>query len=124
VKGLFVRFVVMIVAVVLAAAGFVIAAGFLFAALCIYLGHFLGLAAAAAATAGIAILVSLLLLLIARAIVSRRSKRTEKSAAILGAILGKELDDFSPAKRLLLALAAGFAVGMSPRLRRILFDLL
>lgn len=123
-KGLVVRFMVMGVAVMLAVAGFVIAIGFLFAALCIYLGHFMGLAAAAAATAGITIVFSLLLLLIARAIVSRRSRKTEQSAAILGALLGRELNDFGPTKRLLLALAAGFAVGMSPRLRRILFELL
>lgn len=123
-KGLVVRIVVMGVAVILAVAGFVIATAFLFAALCIYLGHFIGLAAAAAATAGIAIVISLLLIFIAKAAVSRRSKKVESSAAILGAILGRELNDFGPTKRLLLALAAGFAIGVSPKLRRILFDLI
>mgnify|MGYP001556220247 CR=1 FL=1 len=123
-KGLFVRFAVMTLAVVLAVAGFVIATGFLFAALCIYLSYFMGLAAAAAATAGIAILISLLLLLIAKMAVSRRSKKAESSAAILGAVLGTELKDMGTTKRLLIALAAGLAVGISPRLRRILFGLL
>lgn len=125
-KGLFFQFGVLALAGVLAALGLCIALGFLFAALCIYLGQFVSLPVATALTAVIAILCSLLVLLIAKMIVSRRAKKAEGSAAILGALLGKELKDvqgFGVTKRLIVALVAGFAVGISPRLRRILFEL-
>lgn len=126
-KGIIFPIVVMTIAGVLAALGLCIALGFLFAALCIFLSHFVSLPVATALTAIIAILCSLLVLLIAKMVVTRRAKKAESSAAILGALLGKQLKDvegFGVTKRLIVALVAGFAVGVSPRLRRILFELL
>lgn len=126
-KGLFFQFGVLALAGVLAALGFIIAVGFLFAALCMYLAQFVSVAVAAALTAVIAIIVSLVVLLIGKLVVSRRTKKPESSAAIMGALLGKQLKDvegLGVTKRLIIALVAGFAIGISPRLRRILFELL
>ncbi len=125
-KGLIFQAVVLVLAAVLAGLALCIALGFLFAALCIYLTHFMSLTLATAATAAIAIVIALLILLIAKMLVSRRTRKAESSAAVLGALLGEDLKaikGFGTTKRLLVALVAGIAVGLSPRLRRILFEL-
>ena len=86
---------------------------------------------AALATAGAALLFAALVLLIAwlmtRRTVSPASRNRQRNAAELGELLGRQAHDFVAGNSLPILgvlLAAGFAMGFSPRLRKLLLKLL
>jgi hypothetical protein len=127
VSGLKFRVAVLAISLMLAGAGFVAAFVFLFIALYSWLAVYFSPAIAALICAGAAILFVLVVFLFAGLVTSRRRRRKDESALLLGALLGEEMRDLakaSPARRLLIALAAGFAMGFSPRLRKILGGML
>lgn len=118
-------------AILIASAGGCVAIVFLILAL--YLG-LVGMMApwlAALATAGAALLFSLLVLFIAKLITRRTIAPThrnrQRSAADLGELLGRQAHDLVAGNSLSLLgilIAAGFAMGFSPRLRKFLMKLL
>jgi hypothetical protein len=135
-----IRFAIMTAALLLAAVGFVATAVFLCMALYSGLQTVLTPPMAALSAAGILLLVSLVIIGIGSAIagaVSRgaaraRARRSNATATArlggeLGRLLGESAFKFitdSPVRVLIGALAAGFAVGASPRIRSFLQDLL
>lgn len=124
---------VVIVAVILACAtGLIAAFGLLVAADFFAFEIILPPVWAALAAAGTALLFCVLAVVIGKLVLgslrkrSRRRMRTRIAAAVselFGADLG-ELADRHPARAIGIALAAGFAIGFSPGLRRVLFALL
>ena len=119
------RIVVFVLSLTIAAAGMIAAAVFLGVALYSWLAMFFSPAIAALLCAGAAVLFALIVLLFGSLLARRRKK--DDAAVLLGALLGEEvrgLTEASTAKRLLIALAAGFAVGLSPRLRKIIAGML
>jgi hypothetical protein len=106
--------------------------GYFVFALYLWLDAYLVAPAAAAVSGGIVLFIALFLMLIARALL-RRPKRRDLSAmtpteaaAQIGGVLGDKVHGFAglPAgSSLLTALVAGFAVGMSPKLRSALWSL-
>ena len=137
--GLITRFAVAMAALLLAAIMAVVALGFL--AFGVYLSFATLMSArwAAFATALAALLLTVIVLLIARgvcALVARRGargksdrSRTDASrlAALLGDTLGNEFAAYAaahPEMTVIGALVSGFAVGLSPGLRRALRDLI
>jgi len=86
---------------------------------------------AALVTAGVALLFSLLVVLIAR-LITRRAvpsalRNRHRNAADLGELFGRQAHDFVAGNSLPMLgilLAFGFAMGISPRLRKILMKLL
>ncbi|HEX4160586.1 MAG TPA: hypothetical protein VHY79_19115 [Rhizomicrobium sp.] len=124
---------VVIVAVILACAtGLIAAFGLLVAADYFAFEIILPPVFAALAAAGTAILFSVLAVVIGRLVLGglrKRARRKTQSriAAVVGELFGSELGglaDRHPARAIGLALAAGFAVGVSPGLRRALFAFL
>ena len=117
----------MAVSLTLASVGLIAAIGFLFDALYLYLADFVSPVNAALLTALSGLLFALIVLGLGRLAVAMRARRKDDVALLFGALLGKEffgLADARPATRILVALAAGFAIGLSPRLRKILSGLL
>lgn len=118
-------------AILIASAGGCIA--FVFVVVAFYLGlaQIMPAWAAALATAGAAIVLSLIVLLLARIFsggrVSAEQRARQRNAAELGELLGRQAHSFlssnSPAV-LGALLAAGFAIGFSPKLRKFLMKLL
>ena len=105
----------------LAGAAFVAAFVFAFIALYSWFATFLSPMLAALACAGASVLFALVVLLFGS--LGARRRRKDDAAVLLGALLGEEvrgLTEGGTTKRLLIALAAGFAVGLSPRLRKII----
>jgi hypothetical protein len=139
-QGMAIRIAIMTAALLLAAVGFVAVAVFLCMALFNGLAVVLTPAWAALSAAGILLLLSLVIILlgsaIARAVARNaareRAKKSNASASAklggeLGRLLGESAFKFitdSPARVLIGALVAGFAVGASPRLRSFLQDIL
>ncbi len=125
-----------ILALLGAAAGIgILALGFLSAALYLALIDPLGTPAAALVTGGVLIAVAALLLLIVKLLAPRPHRPPEASArpdgpaaaAKLGEMLGEEggaLIKGHPGTAMLAALAAGFVVGSSPKIRSRLMSLL
>lgn len=118
-------------AILIASAGGCVALVFLIVALYLGLATIMAPWLAALATAGAAILFSLLVVLIAR-LMTRRSvapsiRNRQRNAAELGELLGRQAHDFVAGNSLPMLgilLAAGFAMGFSPRLRKFLMKLL
>ena len=135
-----IRIAIMTAALLLAAVGFAAVAVFLCVALYSGLSIVLTPPWAALSAAGILLLLSLVIILLGSAIaraVARNAARerarksnasaTAKLGGELGRLLGESAFKFitdSPARVLIGALVAGFAVGASPRLRSFLQDLL
>jgi hypothetical protein len=85
---------------------------------------------AALATAGLALVFLFVVMLLARlvaAIAGSRGPDPQRDAAFLGNLVGRRMEDWHQRNSLfavMAALSAGFVVGMSPRLRGILLDIL
>jgi hypothetical protein len=121
-------------AILIAAAGGIVAVTFLIIAMYELLETVMAPWLAALSTAGIAILFSVLVLVLARVAMKVAAPSPPKTAhsglgltAELGAILGKEARDFVENNSLstigILAVV-GFALGISPKLRRAIWKLL
>jgi hypothetical protein len=118
-------------AILIASAGVCVAIVFLVMAFYLMISEMMTAWLAALTTAGAALLFALLVLLSARMITRKAipaaTRNRERSAAELGEILGRQAHRFvnanSPAM-LGVLLAAGFAMGFSPRLRKWLMRLL
>lgn len=136
-RDLVARIAIMAAGLLVALVGVAGAAIFVCVALYAFLLTMLPAYLAALATAGVLLLLSLIVLAIGAkaAKTRRRSKRTGArpglSAGILGAELGKMLGEDAqafvakkPLVTLLLAVAGGFIVGVSPRLRALLLNIL
>jgi len=129
-ERLFARLAINSAAIALALMGACIALVFLIIAFYFGMTELMPSWAAALATAGAAVVLSLLVLLIARAIspsVSARDREKQRSAADLGETLGRHAHTFLAANSPLLMLGLtvlGFALGFSPRLRKILMRML
>jgi ABC-type protease/lipase transport system fused ATPase/permease subunit len=118
-------------AILIASAGGCVALVFLIVAFYLLLTGMMAPWLAALATAGAALLFSLLVLLIARPATRSRvpqaTRNRHRATAELGELLGRQAHNFVSANSptlLALLLGAGFAVGFSPRLRKILMKLL
>lgn len=127
----FSRLAVNSAAILIASAGGCVTLVFLLVAFYLFLSTLMAAWLAALATAGAALVFSLLVLLIARAITRKTippSARTRaRSAADLGELLGRQAHDVlrgNSLGMLGLLLGVGFAMGFSPRLRKILMKLL
>ena len=87
---------------------------------------------AALAAAGTAILFCVVAVIAGKLILSAMNKRTRRNmhtriASIIGEVFGADLGEFTdrhPARSIGAALAAGFALGFSPKLRKALLHLL
>jgi hypothetical protein len=121
-------------AILIAAAGGIVAVTFLIVAMYELLQTVMAPWLAALSTAGIALLFSVLVLVLARIAMRVAAPAPPKAArtglgltAELGAILGKEARDFVENNSLstigILAVV-GFALGISPKLRKLLWKLL
>jgi uncharacterized protein YqfA (UPF0365 family) len=118
-------------AILIASAGGCVAIVFLIVAFYLALAGTMAPWLAALATAGAALLFSLLVVLIARLITQRTIppalKNRHRAAADLGELLGRQAHDFVSGNSLSmvgLLLALGFAMGFSPKLRKMLMKLL
>jgi hypothetical protein len=134
-RGLIARIATSIALMVIALVAVLVALGYFVFALYLWLAEYLVPPAAALVSGAIVLFVALLLVMIASAMLrgSRRRRRDlassipEEAAAELGGLLGDKVQGFANLHRgssLLTALAAGFAVGVSPRLRSLLWRLL
>jgi len=128
---LFARLAINSAAILIAAAGGCVMLVFLVVAFYLFLATMMAAWLAALATAGAALVFSLLILLIARMATRSRTTPAErarhKSAAELGELLGRNAHNFvaSNSPSLLIALlGVGFALGLSPKLRKLLMKLL
>jgi uncharacterized protein YqfA (UPF0365 family) len=118
-------------AILIASAGGCVALVFLIVAFYLALAGVMASWLAALATAGAALLFSLLVVLIAR-LITRRTippgvRNRHRAAADLGELLGRQAHDFVSGNSLSMVgilLALGFAMGFSPRLRKMLMKLL
>jgi len=118
-------------AILIASAGGCVALVFLIVAFYLALAGVMAPWLAALATAGAALLFSLLVVLIAR-LITRRTipsgvRNRHRAAADLGELLGRQAHDFILGNSLSMVgilLALGFAMGFSPRLRKMLMKLL
>ncbi|MGD0141749.1 MAG: hypothetical protein ABSC92_01165 [Rhizomicrobium sp.] len=131
-RGLIVRLATVVVAFVIASVGFVVALGFAMVGVYFLFSQIASPAWAAFDSALSAIVFSLFVLGVAY-LTSRRPRRRRAAgsdpnylAAILGGELGRRFKKFTDANAgssIFASFAAGFAVGASPKLRAILFDL-
>jgi membrane protein implicated in regulation of membrane protease activity len=118
-------------AILIASAGGCVAMVFLFIAAYIGLSTVMAPWLAALVIAGAALVFVLLVLLIARAItrkvVPSAAKARHRSTAELGELLGRQAHDFVAGNSPMMLgglLVVGFAMGFSPRLRKLLMKLL
>lgn len=118
-------------AILIASAGGCVALVFLIVALYLGLATMMAPWLAALTTAGAALLFALFVLLIARLMTRKTvplaNRNRHRSAADLGELLGRQTHDFVAGNSLPMLgilIAAGFAMGFSPRLRKILMKLL
>ena len=132
------RIAIIAAALLVAAVGIGAAAVFLCLALYSVLLTLLSAPLAAVAAAALVFVLSLFVILLGRALangLARRARRARAKrggaafafSAELGRILGEDAQKFiagKPVLTLLLALAGGFVVGISPRLRALLLTLL
>lgn len=131
-RGLVIRLAIAAAAMLLGVLGFIAALAWFLFAIDLKLDTMMTPALAALATGGAAILFALIVMLIGRSVLSgRRSKPSRKHdsgdpALELGRVIGEEAANFvTEHKRgvLIASLAAGFAFGISPRLRKLLLRL-
>lgn len=127
----FSRLAVNSAAILIASAGGCVTLIFLLVAFYLFLSTLMAAWLAALATAGAALVFSLLVLLIARMITRKTippaARARSRSAAELGELLGRQAHDVlrgNSLGMLGLLLGIGFAMGFSPRLRKILMKLL
>lgn len=118
-------------AILIASAGGCVMLVFLIVAFYLFLATMMAPWLAALATAGAALLFSLFVILIARLItrstMPRSANARHRSAAELGELLGRQAHTFLAGNSLgmlALLLGVGFAMGFSPRLRKLLMKLL
>jgi hypothetical protein len=118
-------------AVLIASAGGCVALIFVLFAFYLFLSTMIEPWQAALAVAGTALVASIIVVLIARMITRKTIPKgvnsRNRSAADLGELLGRQTHDFMAGNSLGMLgmlLAAGFAMGFSPRLRRILMKIL
>lgn len=118
-------------AILIASAGGCVMLVFLIIAFYLFLSTMMVAWLAALATAGAALVFSLLVLLIGRLLTRKTvppaARNRHRSAADLGEVLGRQAHDFLAGNSLGMLgvlLAAGFAMGFSPRLRKILMKIL
>lgn len=128
---LFARLAISVATMLIASAGFMVALIFVIYAIYLVLLNSMEPWEAALATAGVAILFAMLVLLIGRLATRTRVPIGEKArlarAADLGELIGKQTRNFASlnsSKTLLGLLVAGFAIGVSPRLRALLMKIL
>lgn len=130
--GILIRAVVVVAVVLACATGLTAAFGLLVAADYFAFATILPPPLAALAAAGTAILFCLLAVIVGKLVLSAIKRRTRRNlqprlAALVGDVFGKELADVAerhPGRAMGLALAAGFALGFSPGLRKALFSLI
>jgi hypothetical protein len=134
-RRFFARLAISIALILIALVAVLIAVGYFVFALYLWLTNYFVPPAAAVVAGVIILVVAALLALIARAFM-RGSKRRGKdyasmsaaeTAAELGSLFGDKVQGFANMSRgtsLLTALVAGFAVGVSPKLRAILWRVL
>ncbi|HEX4080436.1 MAG TPA: hypothetical protein VHX61_16360 [Rhizomicrobium sp.] len=126
--GIMIRGVVIVAVILACATGLTACFGLLVAADYFAYTNILPPVYAALAAAGTALLFCLVALIVGKIILSGMKRRARRSiqarvAATIGEIFGKELGDLAdqyPTRVLGIALAAGFALGFSPTLRRAL----
>ena len=132
----FARLAISIALIVVALVAVLIAVGYFVFALYLWLAEYLVPPAAALAAGGIILVVAVVLALISSKMLrgsKRRSNRdtaamsAAETAAELGNLFGDRVQGFAQMGRgtsILTALAAGFAVGVSPKLRGILWRII
>jgi hypothetical protein len=134
-RRLIARIATSIALMVIALIAALVALGYFVFALYLWLAEYLVPPAAALVSGGIVLFIALMMVMIAGALLrgSRRRRRdlptinAAETAAEIGGLLGDKVHGFANLHRgssLLTALAAGFAVGVSPKLRSILWRLL
>jgi hypothetical protein len=131
-RGLIARLATVVVACMLASVALVVALGFAMVGVYFVFAQFVSPPWAAFDSALSAIVFSALVLLIAFAIARRPRKRRAASnpnyvAAMVGDLLGsrfRKLASENTRTSIFASFAAGFAVGVSPKLREFLFDLI
>jgi Putative Actinobacterial Holin-X, holin superfamily III len=120
---------------VVALVALLIAVGYFVFALYLWLAEYLVPPAAAVVAGGIILLVAIVLALIAGRMFRGSKPRNRDTAALgaaetaaeLGSLFGDKMQSFASMNRttsILTALAAGFAVGVSPKLRGLLWRLI
>lgn len=130
--GLLIRGVVVVAVILACAIGLAAAFGLLVAADYFAFAIVLPPVLAALAAAGTALLFCFVVVVVGKLVLSALKRRTRRVlqprlAAFVGEIFGKELADVAerhPGRSMGLALAAGFALGFSPRLRNAILSLL
>jgi uncharacterized membrane protein YciS (DUF1049 family) len=130
--GILLRAIVVVAVVLACATGLTAAFGLLVAADYFAFEIILPPVFAALAAAGTALLFCVVAFIIGRLVLARLRKRSRRQmrtrvAAAVSELFGSELGglaDRHPARAMGLALAAGFAIGFSPPLRRALFAFL
>ena len=130
--GILIRGVVIVAVLLACATGLTAAFGLMVAADYFAFTYVLPPVFAALAASGTAILFCLVAILIGKLVLSVLARRTRRVlqprlAAMVGEVFGKELAEVAeryPTRSMGLALAAGFALGFSPKLRKALFSLL
>jgi hypothetical protein len=131
-RRLIARVATSIALMLIALVAVLVALGYFVFALYLWLAEYLVPPAAALVSGGIVLFVALLLVMIARAMLRGRRRRerdlplSAEAAAEIGSLFGDKVQGFANLHRgssLLTALAAGFAVGVSPKLRSILWRL-
>lgn len=133
-RRLIARIATSIALMVIALVAVLVALGYFVFALYLWLAEYLIPPAAALVSGAIVLFVALVMVMIAGALLrgSRRRRRdlptmnAAETAAEIGGLLGDKVQGFANLRgsSLLTALAAGFAVGVSPKLRSILWRLL
>lgn len=131
------RIVLLVVSLVLAAFALTIAVGFACVGVFLLLNDYMSPTAAAFVTAGGAVLFALFVLFIPRAASKLMAPKPIRAtgdqampadpAVALGALMGAEVLKLLQTKSrivILVSLVAGFVIGVSPRLRALLADLL
>jgi hypothetical protein len=134
-RRILLRLVLAAVAFVVAGVGFVIALAYATVGIYFVLADVLGPAWGAFATAVLAILISVILIAVGYSytyILKRRGRKgssTDPSflAAMLGDLLGRRFNSLANSNArnsIFMSLAAGFAIGASPKLREYLLDIM
>ena len=124
-SGILIRGAIILAVVLACATGLLAMLGLLVAADYFAFATILSPPLAALAAAGTALLFCVVAILIGKLALAAVSGRRRKQAhnvlsVILGELFGKEIGDFAerhPARAIMAALAAGFALGFSPKLR-------
>jgi hypothetical protein len=124
--GIMIRGVVIVAVILACATGMTACFGLLVAADYFAFANILSPVYAALAAAGTALLFCAVALIVGKLVLSRMQRRAHRSiqarvATTIGEIFGKQLGDLTeqhPARALGVVLAAGFALGFSPALRR------